>query len=263
MLKLLYGYVNPQNYWLGWPVKTLLGRKNQSAHYKTAKWLVRPANQNTFEHAEYSPFGTCLTRSGHFRYLLNTFGTLSVPSEHVQDTFGTLSGHFRYLLNTFGTIERVPKSAKISVHFRDSLGTRSGLVRDSFGSPETVPKLNTISGHKYRNTIRIRDTCARSPERFFGTCPRSTEGYRGVPRGTEGYRKPKKPYRCDVFNDFYKFHRARFLTQKTAKLYAQYKFIILIHTPGHPFDARPLMGKLNYDIYRKKRKITIELVPEL
>ena len=178
MLKLLYGYGNPQNYWLGWPVKTLLGRKNQS------------------KHAEYSPFGTCLTRSGHFRYLLNTFGTLSVPSEHARDTFGTLSGHFRYLLNTFGTIERVPKSAKISVHFRDSLGTRSGLVRDSFGSPETVPKLNTISGHKYRNTIRIRDTCARSPERFFGTCPRSTEGYRGVPRGTEGSRKPKKPPRC-------------------------------------------------------------------
>jgi hypothetical protein len=37
MLKLLYGYVNPQNYWLGWPVKTLLGRENQSTHYKTAK----------------------------------------------------------------------------------------------------------------------------------------------------------------------------------------------------------------------------------
>ena len=59
----------------------------------------------------------------------------------------------------------------------------------------------------------------------------------------------------------------RFLTQKTAKLYAQYKCIILIHTPGHynptsPFDARPLMGKLNCDMNRKKRKITIELVPE-
>ena len=59
----------------------------------------------------------------------------------------------------------------------------------------------------------------------------------------------------------------RFLTQKTAKLYAHYKCIIMIHTPGHytptsPFDARPLMGKLNCDMNRKKRKITIELVPE-
>ena len=59
----------------------------------------------------------------------------------------------------------------------------------------------------------------------------------------------------------------RFLTQKTAKLYAHYKCIIMIHTPGHytptsPFDARPLMGNLNCDMNRKKRKITIEIEPE-
>ena len=57
----------------------------------------------------------------------------------------------------------------------------------------------------------------------------------------------------------------RFLTQRTAKLYAKVKCIILIHTPSHynptcPFDARPRMGKLNWDVKLKtKKRITIEL----